>query len=43
MPTAEFVASRRPLLEAAAARLEKELDRFPALMHSLDMTRSSGY
>jgi IclR family transcriptional regulator, pca regulon regulatory protein len=43
MTSTDFVASRIPLLEAAAACLEKELDRFPALMHSLDMSRSSGY
>jgi len=43
MTTADFVASRLPLLEAATARLQKELDRFPALMHSLDMSRPSGY
>jgi IclR family transcriptional regulator, pca regulon regulatory protein len=43
LPVADFVASRLPLLEAASVRLQKELGRFPALMHSLDMSRPSGY
>jgi IclR family transcriptional regulator, pca regulon regulatory protein len=41
MTSTDFVASRIPLLEAAAACLEKELDRFPALMHH--PTWASGY
>jgi IclR family transcriptional regulator, pca regulon regulatory protein len=43
LPVTEFVESRLPLLRSAAVRLQKELERFPALLHSLDMSRPSGY
>jgi IclR family pca regulon transcriptional regulator len=36
-PADEFVRSRLPLLQAAAAALRQQLDRFPALVHSLDL------
>jgi len=36
-PTDEFLRSRLPLLQAAAAALRRQLDRFPALVHSLDL------
>lgn len=37
LPVEDFVASRVPLLKAAAARLSAELERFPTLSHSLDL------
>lgn len=36
-PTDEFLRSRLPLLQAAASALRRQLDRFPALVHSLDL------
>ena len=42
VPVDDFVASRLPLLESTATVLLRELQRFPALLHSLDLHERPG-